>query len=129
MFGAGHRFVGEFQRDSYHGFGTMTYKPFKDEKTGETFVGKRYEGMYKNGKYDGRGIFSSGNGYTYSGYFEKGLYHGEGTLRCPNGDMYIGEWSRGKPDGKISVTYENDGKPYSYDGHMSSGRYSGQGVE
>ena len=96
----------------------------RDQETEELFVGRRYEGEWKNGKYDGRGIYMSGNGETYSGYFQKGLYHGEGTLRCKNEDMYIGEWVRGKAGGKMSIKY-HDGS--AYEGMTSGGRYHGSG--
>ena len=99
---------------------------YRDQETQELYVGRRYEGEWKNGKYDGRGIFMSGNGYTYSGYLQKGLYHGEGTLRCKNEDMYIGEWVRGKAGGKMTIKY-HDGSEY--EGLTSGGRYHGAGTQ
>jgi len=39
---------------------------------GKKLVGRRYEGGWRDGRYEGVGIFLSGNGDSYSGDFNSG---------------------------------------------------------
>jgi len=40
--------------------------------------GDKYEGQWKNGKYNGFGIMTKNNGFIYEGEFKNNLSHGYG---------------------------------------------------
>ena len=48
----------------------------------------KYEGDFKNGKFDGKGILVFHNGDLYDGGFSLGLMHGKGILTYKNGSKY-----------------------------------------
>jgi hypothetical protein len=120
----GDRYVGEFERDRFHGEGVYSWAPFVNDMTGERFVGKRYDGQWKDGKKHGTGLFLLGNGTVYTGEFESDMYNGHGTLRTAGGDVYTGEWVRNKGSGQMSVVLGNDDL---YEGKMYGGKFHGQG--
>lgn len=72
-----------------------------------SFVGKRYEGEWKDGKFHGRGIYLDGLGDVYNGSFANGLYHGKGALKKSTGDVITGEFSKGKPSGQLKIDFDN----------------------
>ena len=51
-----------------------------------------YEGDFKNGKFDGWGVYTLASGARYTGEFKDGKIHGFGIYNWPNGDVYVGEW-------------------------------------
>ena len=61
--------------------------------------GDKYEGTWKEDRYDGHGILKTRGG-KYEGGFASGLKHGKGTMRFNNGAMYCGHWARGRMHGK-----------------------------
>ena len=55
--------------------------------------GSVYEGEFKNGKYQGYGVYikeSKPKPAKYQGEWVNGLYHGKGIFFWPNGSIYEG---------------------------------------
>ena len=48
--------------------------------------GRVYEGLWKNGLFDGMGKLTFISGSKYTGEFKKGLMHGYGKINLPNGE-------------------------------------------
>lgn len=119
----GDLYVGEFEYGFFSGTGVYTYTPHFDAD-GTYIVDKKYEGQWKVGKPNGKGVYILGTGEVYSGEFERGLYHGNGHLKTKQGDIYIGYFSHGKPGGKMKIEYANGD---SYDGELRSGKFHGKG--
>ena len=59
---------------------------------------------------EGRGKYIYPHGGKYEGDWRNGKYNGQGTLTYPNGDKYVGEWKDGFPNGQGTETYPNGGK-------------------
>ena len=77
---------GCFDGDCGNGFGKMI-NPKTDEK---------YEGEWRNGKRDGRGVeFYADGEKKYVGNFKNGKYEGNGTYFYKNGDKYVGKYKNG----------------------------------
>jgi antitoxin component YwqK of YwqJK toxin-antitoxin module len=58
--------------------------------------GDKYEGDWKNGKFEGKGKYYYSNGSTFEGKYKLGKKHGEGVFIKKNGDEYEGLWQHGK---------------------------------
>ena len=56
----------------------------------------KYNGDFKNGKFDGVGILKFYNGDNYNGDFFEGVMHGKGKLEYKNGSVYEGLFVKGK---------------------------------
>jgi hypothetical protein len=119
----GNKYVGEFIDDFPEGFGTFTYVEIGEN--GERSGRHRYEGDFKRGKRQGKGLYVSANGDTYTGLFENNLYHGMGTLKSNNGDIYEGEWKKGRASGKSNTVKYRNGDLYV--GGMKAGFLHGEG--
>ena len=52
--------------------------------------GNVFEGEWKAGKREGRGVFRSANGDVYEGSFKAGDREGRGTYRSADGGVYEG---------------------------------------
>jgi hypothetical protein len=77
---------GCFDGDCNNGFGKMV-NPKTDEK---------YEGEWRNGKRDGRGIeFYVDGEKKYVGNFKNGKYEVNGSYFYKNGDKYVGKFKNG----------------------------------
>ena len=77
---------GCFDGDCKEGFGKMI-NPRTDEK---------YEGEWRNGKRDGRGVeFYADGEKKYVGNFKNGKYEGNGSFFHKNGDKYVGKYKNG----------------------------------
>ncbi len=85
---------GCFEGDCSDGFGKMI-NPKTEEK---------YEGEWRNGKRDGRGVeFYADGEKKYVGNFKNGKYEGNGSFFYKNGDKYVGKYKNG---------FMNDDKGY-----------------
>ena len=62
-----------------------------------------YEGMWKNGKMEGEGIFTWSNGKRYEGNYVNNQKNGFGKFINPP-KIYEGFWEDGKPHGKGKIT-------------------------
>jgi len=54
--------------------------------------GKNYEGEFRSGNMEGKGIETWKDGRKYEGDFKNGRKEGEGTMEWPNGTKYVGSW-------------------------------------
>ena len=91
------------------------------EITGD--YGQKYEGYFKNGKRNGKGIINYNNGDKYTGTFKDGYRDGQGTHLFSNGDKYIGEFKEGWLHGKGKMIF-NSGEIY--DGSWEESRFLGK---
>ena len=60
------------------------------------FAGDVYTGFFKNGRFEGLGIYLHANGDKYIGSNKNGNRHGKGTYKYKNGSEYIGDYLEGK---------------------------------
>lgn len=82
-----------------------------------TFIGKYYfadldkiyEGEFRMGNMEGKGIEAWNDGRKYDGDFKNGKKDGEGTFEWPNGNKYIGSWKADKQHGLAIYYNSKDG--------------------
>lgn len=77
------------------GRGTLQW--FKDGKPAS-----RFDGQFRDGVLDGRGVYTFANGARYEGEYVEDLRHGWGVLTETDGSRYEGEWRHGLPNGSGS---------------------------
>ena len=65
---------------------------------------ENYVGEYKNGKYHGKGTYTSDN-WKYVGEWKNGKRNGMGTLTFPTGLRYVGKWKDDKKYGMGTITF------------------------
>ncbi len=71
-------------------------------------ISTKYEGSCLKGKADGQG---KANGVdNYEGAFKDGYPNGKGLYRWENGDFYDGQWLKGKMNGQGIKTFRIPGK-------------------
>lgn len=87
--------------------------------------GDRYEGEFRNDLKEGRGIYESIDGERYEGTFVRDVRHGTGRLIMPNGDRYAGEFRNGQMTGAGTILYANGNR---YSGQVLQGRKHGKGT-
>ena len=58
--------------------------------------GKKYEGKYKEGLFEGQGTMTWSDGRQYVGEWSDGLINGQGTYTWPDGTVEKGIWENGK---------------------------------
>jgi len=110
--------------------------------------GRRFEGSWRNGLFDGEGTFfyETGEKYvgswianqrdgegqffsvegklTYDGNWKEDVQSGYGIYHYPNGTRYAGQWEKGVRGGKGRFTIPNVGY---YEGEFKKDRFNGQG--
>ncbi len=86
--------------------------------------GDKYEGDFKEGKFQGQGSYIFANGDTYKGAFAEDKFNGKGTYTFANGDVYEGNFKDDLFDGKGKLTT----KVATYEGDFKAGRMEGKGV-
>ena len=69
--------------------------------------GNWYQGEFKEGKYNGLGIFKWSDGRKYEGLFKNGKKHGHGKWISNNGEFFVGEWENGKKNGHGILNYKD----------------------
>ncbi|MFT7614043.1 MAG: antitoxin component YwqK of YwqJK toxin-antitoxin module [Parvicellaceae bacterium] len=99
-------YVGEYLKDSPNGFGTLSRLAKSDHP------GKKYTGMWKNGKRHGQGTqFYGKNGpkedQKYNGGWAFNGYEGAGRYDWPNGSFFIGTWKENLQSGLGTLTLTN----------------------
>lgn len=55
-----------------------------------------YQGSFKEGNKEGKGVYTFADGGVYTGNYKKDLRHGYGTLTYSNGNIYKGQWENDK---------------------------------
>ena len=66
----------------------------------------RYEGQFRNGKREGKGIYYFNNGNRYEGYFKDDKREGKGIYYCDN-NIYEEDFKNNKREGKGIFYYKN----------------------
>lgn len=108
------KFNGQFSNGSRNGFGITNFTD-----------GRKYEGNWVDGKYDGQGEYTWGNGEKYVGKFQCGLRSGKGIVIYNKGGRYNGQWKDDKKEGYGEYTFANGDK---YAGNWVSGSRNGKGI-
>jgi len=84
----------------------------------------KYEGSYKDGIREGKGVFTHADGSVKTGYFVDGQLVGKGTMDTEDGDQYEGDFLNYRMHGKGKVKFANGS---TFDGYMvSDAPYTGK---
>ena len=86
---------------------------------------RRYEGEYRDGKENGRGLYTYANGSRIEAEFRDGRINGRGTAAWGTGSGYEGEWRDGKLHGRGTYTDANGDR---YEGEWRDGKPQGTGT-
>ena len=114
----GDKFEGDWRKDKkYKGIHYYTNEPYKGDK---------YDGYFKDDKFEGEGIYYWKDGEKYEGYWKNGKREGKGIYYYNSGDKYIGYFSNDKEEDK-GIYYFNDGDIYT--GDFKEGEFEGKGIE
>ena len=62
--------------------------------------GNVYEGDYKNGNMEGKGVLRFANGHVDEGDYKNDKKEGKGVFRYANGNVYEGDYKNGVRDGQ-----------------------------
>lgn len=84
-----------------------------------------YEGIWKNDKPEGKGLYLWKDGGKYLGDFRQGQMHGYGKRLYSSGSFYEGEFSNGKRSGKGKMVFKNGDE---YDGEWNDEDMQGWGM-
>lgn len=87
--------------------------------------GSRYLGGWRDGLKDGRGVHVSAEGHVYAGGYREGLRHGRGLYTRAEGASYAGEWRDGTQHGRGAAVWP-DGTVY--EGRLVDGKPQGEGT-
>ena len=87
--------------------------------------GDRYEGEFADDLKHGKGTYTAADGEKYVGEFVKDRRQGQGTLFLKNGDRYVGSFENGLPQGQGTMTYQNGGR---FSGDFNHGQKHGAGT-
>lgn len=87
--------------------------------------GDRYEGEFRNGLFNGWGVYTYQNGDRYEGEFADDQKHGRGTFTSANGDKYVGEFSKDRKHGQGTLFFKNGDR---FVGGFENGFFQGAGT-
>ena len=92
------------------------------------YIGKEYQGKYKDGKEDGKGISYYPNGMMkHEGAYKKAEFNGKGKLYSEDGILlYDGNFSDGECSGEGTLYYTSG--VVKYKGTFKKNKYSGNGI-
>ena len=90
--------------------------------------GKKYDGEFKDGKKNGKGVETQSDGTTYDGMWKDGLPHGKGVATWPGETTYDGEWTDGMRNGNGVMKTPSFGGTTYYDGMWTDGLPNGDGM-
>ena len=88
--------------------------------------GDRYDGEYRDDKRHGRGVFDWATGDRYEGEFRENRRDGRGVLTTTTGSRYDGEWRDGEQNGVGILTYADGAR---YAGEWRNGEQNGRGIQ
>lgn len=88
--------------------------------------GDTYQGQWKNGLMDGKGLMIYQNGNRYDGEWKAGQRHGKGKLSYRSGSFYKGNWAHDEKSGKGYTLYRNGQR---YVGEYRHNKPHGHGVQ
>ena len=88
-------------------------------------TGDRYEGEYKNDKREGKGIYYYKNGNIYKGEWKNNAFEGRGIYYYHTGNRYEGEYKNSLKEGK-GIYYFNNGNRY--EGEFKNNKMEGKGI-
>lgn len=86
--------------------------------------GSRYEGEFRDGRFDGTGKLTTKEGYVYDGAWQKGERHGFGIATIPSGASYSGDWKCDAMHGIGKMVFNSQSF---YEGDWENGTYHGKG--
>lgn len=97
------------------------------EGEGKIYFGEElhYAGQFRNGLRHGWGVETPPNSSRYEGEFSDDIRHGKGKLFQSNGTLLEGEWVEGRPEGEFSIAFPSGNR---YQGHFQHGALHGYGV-
>lgn len=87
--------------------------------------GDRYEGQFRDGLFDGWGVYHYANGDRYEGEFANDMKVGRGTMAFAGGDRFTGEFKSDMINGKGTMVYRNGNR---YAGDFKNALRHGNGV-
>ena len=88
-------YCGEYARGDPHGFGRI-----------ELTNGDSYKGTFKEGAFDGQGVFTMANRCCYQGGFKNGDFNGDGTFYHSFDDScYTGFFKDGRLEGAATIEW------------------------
>ena len=93
----GEIYKGQWKKGKRNGLGIEYYK---NENI-------KYQGVFKDNEYSGKGIYIWENGEYYKGNFKNSMAHGEGEYHYMNGDIYKGNFVNNIKEGKGIYTCKN----------------------
>ncbi len=137
----GAKYNGEYKEDKdktkiLHGRGEYSSSDFryngefKDGKKQGRGVyewknGMRFEGDFANDSPNGRGIWLFATGDKYEGEVKNSEITGKGVFITKSGDKIDGSFNNAKANGRVQYAFANGDK---YDGDMAQGQMTGKGV-
>lgn len=111
----GESYEGLWRKDQPHGRGTYRWPA----------AGGWFEGEFRHGAFEGRGVRKYRDGDIYDGMWKKGKREGRGTCRYADGSTYEGEWLHDLPHGKGKQRQANGDE---YDGEFKNDLRDGVGT-
>ncbi len=137
----GAKYNGEYKEDKdktkiLHGRGEYSSSDFryngefKDGKKQGRGVyewknGMRFEGDFANDSPNGRGVWVFATGDKYEGEVKNSEITGKGVFITKSGDKIDGNFNNAKANGRVQYAFANGDK---YDGDMAQGQMTGKGV-
>lgn len=137
----GAKYVGDYKEDKdknqiLHGTGEYISQAFRyngefkdGKKQGKgVYVwanGDKFEGDFANDQVSGKGRWQFASGDVYTGDVLNAVMVGKGVLVAKNGDRYEGLFADGKPNGLGVYVFANGDK---FEGSMVAGKMSGKGT-
>ena len=120
----GDKYEGDFINGIINGNGIILYNKNDECKR------KEYDGEWKDGKKEGKGIMYWNNGERYEGDWKNDKIEGKGIYYYVEYneydiDRYEGEWKDGKKEGKGKLYWNNGDR---YEGDFKNDMASGKGI-
>ena len=94
-------------------------------KVSLTWPGASFEGYYREGLPEGKGVKKYASGAVYDGDWKNGFPNGKGVLKNDDGRIFDGDWKDGYLDGKVTLTWPSG---QTYVGDYKKGQRDGYGV-